>query len=107
MLDADEQEIVNYLKSWPRQFVSGREIGRRAAGKQRYREDPYWAFQPLGRLFEKRMVEMDGGGHYRLIDKEKKEQAKKWISPQIKKILEQSGKDFDGIVEIDDTEEPS
>ncbi|SRR5258708_4593300 len=105
MLDADEQDIVNYLKSWPRQFVSGREIGRRASGKMRYREDPYWASQPLGRLVEKRIIEMDPGGHYRLIPEEKKQSIRKWVSPQIKKILEQSGKDFDGIVEIDEGEE--
>jgi hypothetical protein len=105
MLDADEQEIVNYLKSWPRQFVSGREICRRAAGKMRYREEPYWAVQPLGRLVEKKVIETDAGGHYRLIPDEKKQQPKKWISPQIKKILEQSGKTFDGIVEVDEGEE--
>src|SRR5260221_11307402 len=99
-MDADEQDICNYLKSWPRVFVSGRDINRRAAGKHRFRDDPYWANQPLLRLVEKGILESDAGGHFRLILKEQK-QPKQWLSPQIKKILEESGKDFDGILDVD------
>src|SRR5438034_9382380 len=96
VMDADEQEICNYLKQWPKQFVSRREICRRAAGKHRFREDPYWATQPLLRLVEKAILETDAAGHFRLLRKEKK-QAKKWISPQLKKILEQSGQTFEAL----------
>ena len=32
----------------------------------------------------------------------KKEKNTKWISPQIKDILEKSSKDFSGVIEIDD-----
>src|SRR5882724_10387736 len=46
-MDADEQDICNYLKQWHKQFISGREICRRAGGKRRFRDDPYWANQPL------------------------------------------------------------
>jgi len=104
-MDADEQEICNFLKSWPRQFISSREICRRAAGKQRYREEPYWANQPLMRLVEKGILESDASGHFRLIPDEKKKQPKRWISPEIQKLLEESGKDFEGVIEIEDPEE--
>src|SRR5690349_513529 len=86
---SDEQDICNYLKQWPKQFTSGKEVGRLAAGKHRYREDPYWATQPLIRLVEKQVIETDCNGHYRMIQKEKKK-VKKWISPELQRILEQS-----------------
>jgi len=101
-MDADEQEICSYLKQWPKQFISGREISRRAAGKSRFREDPYWANQPLLRLVEKQIIEMDAGGHYRILP-DKKKKMKKWVSPQIKKILEESGKDFSDMLEEEES----
>lgn len=104
-VDADEQEICNYLKQWPKQFVSGREICRRAAGKHRYREDPYWANQPLVRLVERRVLETDSSGHFRLIPDEKKDRAKKWVSPQLQKILEESGEEFPDVFDLKDSED--
>ena len=92
-MDADEKEICVYLKSWRGQFVSGREIARRAAGKWRFRDDPNWATPILVRLVEMGVLESDAAGYYRLRSTEKKK-PKKWISPQFKAILEQSGKDF-------------
>jgi hypothetical protein len=102
-MDADEQAICDYLKVWPRQFISAREICRRAAGKQRFREEPDWAIRVLLRMMEKGLVEGDAGGHYRL-PKEKKHGPKKWVSPQIKKILEESGKDFEDLLEVEGTD---
>ena len=92
LMDADEQAICDYLKSWPRQFISAREICRRADGKKRFREDPDWAIRILLRMMEKGLVEGDAAGHYRLPPPEKKDHAKKWVSPEIKRILEESGK---------------
>ena len=94
-MDADEREICFYLKSMPGQFISGREIARRAGGKQRFRYEPDWAVPILARLVEKKIIEGDAAGHYRLIPRERRNQARKWASPQIKQILEQSGKDFE------------
>jgi hypothetical protein len=94
-MDADEREICLYLKGWPGQFIGLSEICRRAAGKRRYHEDPNWAVPILGRLVERGVVESDSTGHYRLITNRKKKEHKQWVSPQIKKILEQSGKSFD------------
>ena len=102
---SDENDICNYLKQWPKKFTSGKEIGRWAAGKHRYREDPYWAVQPLSRLVEKQIIETDCNDYYRMIQKEKKK-VKKWISPELQKILEQSGKEFDGVIDKPEPEDP-
>jgi hypothetical protein len=92
------------LKQWPKQFISGREVCRRAGGKWRFRDNPYWATEPLLRLVEKQVIESDSSGHFRIRQKEKREGDKKWISPELKKILEESGKTFDDL-EADETEE--
>ena len=100
-MDADERDICIYLKSLVGQFISGREIARRAGGKRRYQNEPDWAVPVLSRLVEKGLVEDDMNGHFKLNKKEKKpEGPKKFVSPQIRKMLEASGKQFDlGTVE--------
>ena len=100
-MNADEREICLYLKGWPGQFVSMAEIARRAGGKRRFRDDPNWAVPTLSRLLEKGILESDATGHYRLKPRSKKEQRKRWVSPQIQRILEKSGKKFDQTFEIE------
>jgi|ERR1051325_7811511 hypothetical protein len=100
-MDADERDICDYLHSWRGQFVAAREIARRAAGKWRFRDDPNWAVPILVRLTERKVIECDASGHYRLMPEQKKKDRKKWISPEVRKILEQSGKDFAEGVDID------
>lgn len=102
-MEPEEKEICNYLKSMRTQFISGREIARRAGGKWRHRDDPNWAIPFLGHLVEKKIIESDSTGHYRLIVKEdKKDPKKKWVSPQMKGILENSGKDFTHVISEED-----
>lgn len=117
-MDADESDIVNYLSSWPDQFLSAVEICRRAAGKGRFREDPNWAVRVLNRLVEKKLIVTDAAGHFRIAappvppaspappvaapDKPAQEapaKPKRWMAPHIRKILEQSGKKFDDVHE--------
>ena len=100
-MDADERDICLYLKGWPGQFVSLAEVCRRAGGKRRYREDPNWAVPILVRLVERGFIESDSTGHYRLKPRTKKEKKQRWVSPQIQKILEKSGKKFDQTFEIE------
>jgi hypothetical protein len=104
-VNADEKEVCNYLKSWRDQFVSGREIARRAGGKWRFRDDPNWAAPILLRLVEKGNVESDAAGYYRLKPTDKKKKDQKWVSPQIRAILEQSGKDFGEILSAEGQDE--
>jgi len=104
-MDSDEREICTYLKSYVGQWISAREISRRAGGKHRFREDPNWSAQPLARLLEKSVVESDATAHYRLKPREPAKKVKRWISPEIKKILEKTGKDFQTGVELDAPED--
>jgi len=94
-MNPDDRLIVDYLKSWPRLFVSAREIARRAGGKRRFRDEPQWAFPILARLVEQEMIETDALGHYRLVQKMvERKKRRRWVSPQIRQILESSGKNF-------------
>jgi hypothetical protein len=99
-MNPEERDICSYLKSWPGQFVHGRDISRRAGGKRRFRDDPEWAAPALVRLVEQGLVESDSTGHYRL--RVKKEKSRKWVSPHIKQLLEKSSKDFSHVLDIDD-----
>ena len=100
-MDADERDICLYVKGFPGQFVSFGEISRRAGGKRRYRNEPEWAVPVLSRMVEKGILESDSTGHYRLKIRPKKERPARWVSPEIKRILERSGRNFDGVFEVD------
>ena len=104
MLTTEEIEILQYLKSFPGSFISAREISRRASGQRRRHHESRWADLYLNQLVEKQLVETDNMGRYRCLasenekQEEKKERkVKKWMSPQIQRILAQSGKTFEGI----------
>jgi hypothetical protein len=104
-MNSDDRLIVDYLKSWPRHFVSAREIARRAGGKRRYRDEPQWAFPILTRLVEQEMIETDGLGHYRLVQKMvESKKRRRWVSPQMRRILERSGKNFGEVLDIPEDE---
>lgn len=104
-MEADEKLIQLYLRSLPGQFISGREIARRAAGKSRFRDEPDWAAPVLKEMEEKGKIEKDAAGHYRLRPVTDKKREKKWVSPQMKKILEQSGKNFQHVINEEDLED--
>jgi hypothetical protein len=103
-MDADEREICEYLKAFRNQYVAAREISKRAGGKWRFRENPSWAVPVLGRLVQKKVVETDGTGHFRLAPPKDKKDKKRWVSPQLKRILEQSGKQFGDVISIEEEE---
>ena len=96
----EERDICTYLKSLPGQFISAREIARRAGGKSRFRQDPHWCTPVLTQLLEKKVIESDSCHNYRLIAKQEKK-PKHWISPQMKKILEANGS-FTHVIEDED-----
>src|SRR5512145_3007373 len=104
-MDADERDICNYLKSFPGQFLTGKEIARRAGGKRRYRDDPNWAVQVILRLVEQGMIESDSTGHYRLRKRGEKPKEKQWMSPQVRRILEDSGRFESKTFEIEEEED--
>ena len=59
----------------------------------------------LLRLVEKDVLESDASSYYRLRATAKRKKPKKWISPQIKAILDRSGKDFGELVAPEDQED--
>jgi hypothetical protein len=105
-MDPDEKDVCEFLKSWQGQFVAVKEICRRAGGKWRFKDDERWAVPVIQRLIEQQLVESDTTGHVRLLpEKNDKDKKKWWLSPEHKKILEESGK-FEEVIEIkDETEE--
>lgn len=103
-MDADEREIYYFLKQYKHEYISGREICRRAGGKRRFRGDPVWAIAPLQRMVERNILETDPAGHYRIKPPPDQSAPRKWVSPQIARILEESGKEFEGVWVISDDE---
>lgn len=101
-MDSDERQIIEYLKTWSKHYVSAREICRRAGGKRRHREDPRWALPVLKRMVEAGLIESDSLGHYRikLLDTRAKKR-RRWISPQFAKILRDSGREFEDTITTD------
>jgi len=106
-MDADQNAICLFLNTWPGQFVSRREICRRADGKWRFREDENWAVPVLQRMVEAGIIESDGCGHFRLMKQasaDSSKQRKLWVSPAIKSIFKASGRDF-GLFDLDKEKE--
>lgn len=102
-MDADQSAICEFLKQWPDQYVSRKEICRRAGGKWRFREDESWAVPVLSRMRDERIVESDETGHYRLVSEKSKDGKSKqrmWMSPAIRSMLKSSGHSF-GTIDLD------
>ena len=105
-MDAEEREVCNYLKGFPGQFVHFKQVCRRAGGKKRFRKDHFWAIPVIKRLVEKKMVETDDENHCRLLRPgQLTESKRRWVSPQVMRILKAAGKGDDGVFVIPDPEE--
>ena len=104
-MDADEREIYYYLKPLRKGFLTAKEICRRASSKRRYREDESWALAPLMRMVERGILETDDTGAYRIRSRpDPKEKLQRWVSPEIKQVLRDSEKKFDGVIDLDEDE---
>jgi hypothetical protein len=93
-MDSEEREIVQYLRSWGKEFVGVREICRRAGGKRRFHEDENWAVPILETLAERGVLERDAMGRYRLKPKPKSKSGGRWLSPEIAEILKTKSADL-------------
>lgn len=98
-MDSDEREIFHFLKTWGVEYVSYREIARRAGGKKKYHENPEWAKPLLMRMQERGVLESDTVGRYRVKPVAAKNKATRWVSPDIAKILEEQGLKVEGAAE--------
>lgn len=94
-MDSDEREIFNFLKTWGSEYVNASEVSRRAGSKKRYHEDRDWAKVVLMRMQDRGIVESDTNGRYR-VKPVKKDKHKRWVSPEIAKILGEGGVEGEG-----------
>jgi len=90
-MDGDEREIYQFLKTWGAEFVGVMEISRRATTKSRFYDDPDWAKPILMRMGERGILESDSQGRYRIKPVSRKDKNKRWVAPDIAKILAESG----------------
>ncbi len=97
-MDAEERQIYHFLKGWKNEFVSAREVCRRAGGKHLYREDREWAKPILSRMVDRGILESDGSMHYRIKPPKNGDKMQRWVSPQIAQAFKSSGKAFETIV---------
>jgi hypothetical protein len=81
------------------QFVSGREIARRASGKKKFHDNPEWAKPLLTRMQERGVVESNALGQYRIKPVTHKGRDKRWVAPDIAKILQENGVRVEGVTE--------
>jgi hypothetical protein len=91
-MDADEREIFKFLDAYGEEWVNAKEVCRRAGGKRRFNEDNHWARPILQRLKERQILEGDEMGRFRIKPVKRKG---RWISPDIEKILRESGIEVD------------
>jgi hypothetical protein len=62
----EEQRIVDFLRGSPDAYFARKEIARKAVKRSEYDENPRWAEAPLSSLLDKKIIEMNDGGHFRL-----------------------------------------
>lgn len=89
-MDSNERAICLFLKAWPGQWVAAKLISRRVGGRRQYAQNPHWVKPFLGRLVEKKLVEADSAGHYRLKPRSGKTR-RQWMSPQMRRRLSGGG----------------
>jgi len=90
-MDSDEREIYQFLKTWGAEYIGAMEIARRATSKKRFYQEPDWAKVVLMRMAERGVLESDSQGRYRIKPESRKDKSKRWIAPDIDKILQESG----------------
>jgi len=62
----EEMAILTFLRGKPDSLVGRREIARKALRRIDFEENPHWVDAPLASLMDRRLLEQDEGGHYRI-----------------------------------------
>jgi hypothetical protein len=94
-MDSDEREIYQFLQTWGTMFIGAKEIARRATTKKRFYDEPDWAKLVLMRMQDHGILESDSQGRYRIKPVSRKKKNKRWVAPDISKILQDSGVDVE------------
>ena len=101
-MDATERDIYQYLKSRRPKAVAARDINRHV-GRRQFRINTEWATPALFRMVDRGILETDAEGAYRLKPLPRQDtKGKRWASPEISKILKDSGKAFDNLITTED-----
>ena len=95
-MDTEEREIFHFLKTRGDEFVNPREIARRAGGKKKFHDNPDWAKPILSRMQERGILEHNSLGLFRIKPVSKKGKDKRWVAPDLAKILQESGVKVEG-----------
>jgi hypothetical protein len=95
-MSSDEREIFQYLQTWGGEFISAKEVSRRAGTKKRFYEDPDWARPLRVAMVDNGLLESDLNGRFRVKPERKKGHKQRWVSPEIEEILKEKGVDIDG-----------
>ena len=90
-MDGDERDIFQFLKTRGTDFVGAMEIARRAGNKKRFYDEPNWAKEVLIRMQERGILEHDASARYRIKPVSRKDKNKRWVAPDIAKVLHESG----------------
>jgi hypothetical protein len=105
-MTAIERDIYYYVKARRNDYIPLREISRRTGGKRRFRANPDWVKPVLESMIERGILDCIPERGYRLKPMPRKDTAgKRWVSPEIAKILKDSGKDFDNVLTVEDEDE--
>jgi hypothetical protein len=103
-MDSDERDIFQYLKTWGTQFIGAKEVSRRAGGRKRAQKDADWAKPILIRMAERGILESDALGRFRVKPVSRQDRHKRWVSPEITKILGEGGVQVDDAADLDSDE---
>ena len=87
-MDADEREIFDFLSCYGEEWISAKEICRKAGGKRRFNEDNNWAVPTLRNMKDRHVIEGDEMGRYRVPPAKEEEHG---ISAEAEKLLRESG----------------
>ncbi len=98
-MDADEKDVYRYLENYNGQYVSVKEICRRASTKKRFAKEPDWAREVLKRMADHHLVESDIGGRYRI--KEDHKHKDEHLSEDTARIIEEGGQQGQTGIQID------
>ncbi|HEY1662264.1 MAG TPA: hypothetical protein VGI03_07585 [Verrucomicrobiae bacterium] len=85
------------MKTWGGDYTTAMEVCRRAGSKKRFHQDPNWAKPILLRMSERGILEADLSGRYRVKPVPKNKKGTKWVSPDIAKLLKESGVEVDAV----------
>ena len=66
MVSAEQQQVLNFLRSSPNTCFSAMEVSRRAGSRKQFEAEPRWAINCLRYLLDLKLVERDLRGHYKI-----------------------------------------